>query len=177
MKTKTHPLIREIQLGRSVEEVVDEHLLPDWDIHGCYGEGLDLYGLVREIVRLNKKWLRFAVETSPGSCNIIVLNDSSDLSMSYWDDDYGYALSDHAEADCEILNNIVEKIYGTKRKKPKPKISQEEFAEKEGEICPYCGRFAIVLDKVTWSNRDIMGCKGCGETWARMHKKVITGFE
>jgi hypothetical protein len=177
MKTKTHPLIREIQLGRTVEEVVDEHLLPDYDLHGCYGEGADLYDIVREVVRLNKKWLRFAVETGPGSCNIIVLNDSSDLSMSYWDDDYEFALSDNAEADCQTLNDIVERIYGTKRKKPKPKMSQEEFAAKEGENCPYCGRDAIVLDKVTWNDRDIMGCGGCGETWFRRHKKVVTGFE
>lgn len=172
-KTAKHPLIKEIQLGKTPEELVRDHFV-SYDFQGDVYDRLP--DIVREIVRINNKWIRFAVKLEDHRCEIIILNGGSDLFLDYWNHDDGFANDNDANLDCEILNEIVERLYGVKRKKPKPKLTNEQFARKKGNVCPYCGRAAMVLDEVTWNNRDIMGCPGCGETWSRDYKIVVTGF-
>lgn len=172
MKTKSHPLIKELQLGKSPEELVREHFV-SYDFQGDVYDRLP--DIVREIVRIGNERLRFAVRLR-GSCNVIILGGSSDLSLEYWDYDRGQSLEDDAHLDCGILNEIVERIYGVSRKKSKIKLTKEQFLKKKGQVCPYCGHKPEVLDDETWSDRDILGCRGCGETWEMLVKVVITGF-
>lgn len=175
MKTSKHPLIREIQLGKSVDEVVNDHFM-DYDFQGD-DIHQKLPEIIREIVRINKNDLKFAVSLDSDWCAIIFLNGESKLTLDYWNYDDGYALDDNANLDCELLNKIVDRLYGTKRKKPVAKVPMEKFLKKNGDICPYCGRTPTTLDEVTWNNRDIMGCTNCGETWSMYYKTVATGFE
>lgn len=175
-KKPKHPLIREIQLGKSVKDVIDEHF-SELSIEGLDTEAR-LEEIVKEIIRINKNDLRFAVVLENDSCDIIVLNDSqSELVLDYWDHTEGFALDEMAREDCETINEVVERLYGTKRKKAKAKITKTQFLKKNGDICPYCGRTPTTLDETTWSNRDIMGCSNCGEIWAMYYKTVATGFE
>lgn len=168
-----HPLIKELKLGKSPEELVREHFV-GYDFQG------DVYGrlpdIVREIVRIGDEHLRFAVKLTDYKCEIIILS-SSDLYLNYWDYDREAPLEDDARTDCEMLNQIVDRIYGTERKKGRPKITKEQFLRKKGRVCPYCGQKPEVLDDVTWSDRDIMGCQNCGETWEMNYKIVVTGFK
>lgn len=178
MKTSTtHPLLKEIQLGKSPEELVREHFV-GYDFQGDVYDQLP--DIVREIVRIGNEHLRFAVALEDGWCGIVVLGAGARnaLTLDYWNDEDGFAKDEDANLDCEILNEIVERLYGIKRKKPKPKLTNEQFARKKGNVCPYCGGggATVVLDDVTWNNRDIMGCLGCGETWSRDYKIVVTGF-
>lgn len=169
-----HPLIKEIQLGKSVEEVIEEHF-SEYEFQR--GEAQDrLPEIVREIIRINNKWTKFAVKVMSDECHIVILNAASDLMLNYWDDEYSMADDDNAHEDCETLNEIVERLYGIKRKKPKPKLTKEQFIAKKGNACPYCGRKAEILDGVTWTDRDFMGCPGCGETWEARYERVFTGF-
>ncbi len=174
---KKHPIITELQLGKSVEDVIKDHF-SDRDFEAYLTEDR-LPEIIKEIIRIGKKDLRFAVDVGHDSCGIIVLNAESDLELDhYWDDEDNWANSGEASEDCDALNEIVERLYGAKRKKPKPKITNEMFVRKHGKICPYCGavKKIVVLDDVTWNDRDEMGCRACGELWNRKYKIVTTGY-
>jgi len=172
---KKHPLIQELQLGKGVEELVRDNFM-ELDFQGHAAD--ELPNVVREIVRLNNPDLRFAVGMDTNSCNVFILNGTSGLELDYWDHKYHVADDDNAMTDCDILNGIVESIFGKKRKKAKPKISKEQFSKKNGRICPFClAENPMVLDDPgPWNNRDRMGCKSCGETWERKYKTIVTGF-
>lgn len=165
-----YPLIREIQLGKSIEEFIEDHL----DEYELLNEEIDQPKILMEVIRIDKPTTRFAVVKSFDHCGIILLDPSSKLQIDYWGEDG--PLEDEAHHDCKVLNKLVERLYGTKRKKPKPKLTQEQFGEKKGRFCPYCGNKAFVLDEITWKDHDEMGCKSCGETWRRNHKVVVIGF-
>lgn len=174
---KKHPIITEIQLGKSVKEVIKEHF-SHYNFELYLTEDL-LPVVIKEIIHIGKSDLRFAVDVGYDSCGIIVLNAESNLSLDhYWDDENNWARTDESGADCKALNEIVDALYGTKRKKPKPKVTKEQFVRKNGNICPYCGavKMIMVLDGETWNDRDEMGCRACGEIWDRKYKIVATGY-
>lgn len=172
---KKHPIITELQLGKSVEEVISEHFEYDFE-EGDVQERLP--EIVREIVRIGKANLRFAVDVGIDYCSVIVLNAESELLLDhYWDDEGHWARTNEAQADCERLNEIVERLYGARNKKPKPRLTKEQFVRRKGRLCPYCGgKKIIVLDGETYNDSDEMGCQACGEIWNMTHKKVVTGF-
>ena len=167
-------LIKEIQLGKSVSDVC-EALLEDLNYDYNLLEIDELVEVVKYIVATNKPDLRFAVELKPWSCNIIALNGNFNVPVNYWDDQYSEA-KDEVHGDCEFLNSVVDKLFDKKRKKPRPKISQKEYARKQ--CCPYClsKKDFVELDESTYSNKIEMGCKKCGETWDEKTKKVVVGF-
>lgn len=176
---KQHALITELQLGKTVEELCEEHF-KEYE----FEQGLEEYlpSIVKGMTKL-KKPLRIVASVGSGHCCLDVLGKAKDLQDAlsdtddfYWDDD-GYALDDDARHDAEILNEIMERLFGWKRNRKKPKISSEEYL-KNTDICPFCLKTkpVIILDDATWTSRDIMGCRSCGETWSKEHKKVITGF-
>lgn len=171
----SHPLIREVQLGKSVEELCRDNF-GDYQFQVLDPDD-DLPGIVREIVRRNKPDLKFAVKTDDSSCRIILLNDKGDIEEipDYWDDEYNMARDDDAACDCEYLNQIVLRIFGVEKKKPKAKITKKEYARKK--CCPYClGKDTIILDDVTFKSQEEVGCRTCGETWGSLLKIVVTGF-
>lgn len=177
MKTKMkNPIIKEILLGKTVEEVIEEHF-SDYEFEG-YSTEEKLPEIIREIIRIGKSDLRFAVCLQHASCDIIFLNGKSDLQLeNYWESDGDWAKTDEASQDCDNLNDIVERLYGVERKRPKAKITKEAFLKKKGKVCPFCLSTKITaLDEFTWTNHDEMGCRACGETWDRDCKTVVTGF-
>jgi hypothetical protein len=139
--------------------------------------------IVKAMVKL-KKPVRIVASVGNGHCCIEVLEKSAgdlqkaldDTDDFYWDD-AGYALDDDARHDAEILNEIMGRLFAWKRKPKKPKISSEEYS-KNPDICPFClkKKPVTILDDATWNSHHIMGCRSCGETWNKEHKRVITGF-
>ena len=180
---KKHPIITEIQLGKSVEDVIKDRFAgeeagEDYYFEMCMTEDM-LPEIIREIIRIGKSDLRFVVEVTVESCGIMVLNAETKLDLfHYWDDEDNWARDDEAYTDCHALNRIVDALYGTKRKKLHPKITKEQFVSKNGKICPYCGstKKIVVLDGETWNDRDGMGCRKCGEIWDQKYKIVTTGY-
>lgn len=137
----------------------------------------DLPLIVKEIISLNNPRLRFAVRTSASSCRITPLNGvlKSVQEIDYWDDEYNSPRDYDADPDCEYLNEIICRLFGVQRKKPKAKITKKEYAKKK--CCPYClGNETIILDDVTFKSQETIGCKTCGETWGSLFKFVVTGF-
>lgn len=173
---KKQPIIKEILLGKKIEEVITEHFSEvEFEVYSTEDQ---LPDIIREVIRIDKSDLKFAVDVAYDACSIFVLNDDSNLRLEdYWDDEGNYARTDDASADCEALNNIVDALYGTERKRAKPKITKDQFVKKKGNVCPYCLKTKIiVLDAETWNDRDEMGCQSCGATWDRKYKTVVTGF-
>lgn len=171
-----NPIVKEIILGKTVDEAIEEHFSDmNWEE---YATEKRLPEIIKEIIRIGKSDLKFAVDVGCDYCQIILLNDELNLQLDhYWEDEGNWAKTDNASQDCLNLNEIVEALYGTKRKKPKPKVTKELFLKKKGKLCPYClGTDIIVLDGETWTDRDEMGCTSCGETWDRKCKTVVTGF-
>jgi hypothetical protein len=167
-------IIKEIQLGKSVEDVVKDHFLDlyDEDFH-ILDLDVQVPEIVKKIVGLNKPDLNFAVEITAWACKIIALNGDCTVPLEYWDDQYSEAKSE-VYADCEFLNKIVEKLFGP-RKKTRTKITGKEYSQKRR--CPYClGTKMVVLDRTTYSNKVEMGCNKCGSTWDEKIKTVVTGF-
>lgn len=182
-KSKKHPLIKEIQLGKTVDEVVKEHFSDCGFQDDTSNIEERLPDVIREIVKAKNENLRFVVKVEADCCSIFMLNADSDLRIEGYmsDANYGegfYPLIDNAHADCEILNNITQKIYGVKRKKAKPKLTNEQFLEKGGKVCPFCGgRAVMVLDDSTYKDRDSVGCEKCGEIWDCLYERVAVEFQ
>jgi hypothetical protein len=176
-KKPTHALIGEMQLGKSVEDVIKEHF-SDYGLTADAREALP--EIVREVLRINKKDLQFQVLTLEDQSWITILNAASDLCLEYWeydDEDLPSALMEEAYEDCGILNEIVRRLYGVRKKRPKATLTEEEFAARNGEMCPYCkGNAVAVLDE-TGCERVITGCRECGATWEKTCRMVVTGFK
>ena len=79
---KKHPIITEIQLGKSVEESIKEHF-SHYNFEVYLTEDM-LPEIIKEIIRIGKSDLRFAVDVGYDSCGIIVLNAESDLSLGHY---------------------------------------------------------------------------------------------
>jgi len=102
------------------------------------------------------------------------------LRLEYWEydqEDRPIALEEEAYDDCEVLNEIVRRLYGVKKKRPKATLTQGDFLKKKGEACPYCGGDALVTLYEPHSTWVIAGCKQCGATWEKRFKLVVTGFK
>ena len=175
-KRTKHPLIREIQLGKTVEEVIAEHFA-GYDLQEPAHEALP--AIIREVIRINKSDLQFQVRTLADESWIMVLNAISDLCIEYWEynqEDRRVALEEEAYRDCKTLNEIVRKLYGVKRERPKATLTREQFVKKKGEVCPYCrGNALDVLDE-TRPEWVIVGCTQCGATWEKTSQLVVKGF-
>jgi hypothetical protein len=178
MTTKSHPLIREIQLGRPIESIC-EQLYEEFDFQVVD----NLEGVIKELIRMNDPNARFAVFTKDDNCYITLLNNKEsyewprDMDFNYWDDE-GYARSDDADLDCEQLNKAVRRLFGTKDK-PGNKMTKEQFLKKKGKCCPHCGVSKVVTldDFVTWRTNKVMGCSKCGKTWMINYEMKIKGYE
>lgn len=179
MKVKSHPLIREIELGRPVESI-SEQLYEELDFQVVD----NLEGVIKELIRLNDPNARFAVFTKDDNCYITLLNHEEsyewprNLDFHYWDDEDRYARSDDADLDCEQLNEVVRRLFGTKDKSVK-KMTKEQFLKKKGKCCPYCGISKVVIldDFITWKTSQIVGCSKCGRTWMRNYEMKLEGYE
>jgi hypothetical protein len=176
-KKPTHALIGEIKLGKSVEDVITEHF-SEYELTDRALEQLPR--LIGEVVRINKHDVQFQVTTTRDESSISVLNATSDFCIEYWEYnqyDDKISLEEEAYEDCEILNEIVRRLYGVKKKRPEPMLTKEEFVERNGEVCPYCkGNAVAVLDEIG-GERVITGCRECGATWEKNCRLVVTGFK
>ena len=169
---KNHPLLMEVQLGKSVDELCEEHFsgLEGW---------FEIEDVVREIIELNDPNIRFAVDLGYESCQIIALNSRSntelECQLDYWDDEGNFAREEDAGHDCNLLNEIVCRLFGIVHEKPEAKITDKQYIEQER--CPFCLHKKLIrLDDQTWNNKDEMGCTRCGETWYKETKTIVTGF-
>ena len=116
-KKTTHPLIMELALGKSVEEVIQGHFsgytLSDF-------ARSHLARLIREIVELDNKALRFAVRLDLNKSSqepvvrLISYTCPSTITLDYTSRDHA-----SAQPDCVILNDIVRRLYGINKKDPK----------------------------------------------------------
>lgn len=175
---KQHPLLTEIQLGRSVQDVAQS--LCDEMGFELVGQN-DLENCIKELIRLNDPKARFVVWRHDQSCCVSVVNNkkwSDEFDIDYWDNEDNFALEDQAYADCECLNEVVEKLFGIKRPKKKRQITKEQYVKCKGKICPFCAKKSTpyVIDDATWNLKEGVACSKCGETWFNEIKRVLVGF-
>jgi len=185
MKTKKavkHTLIKEILLGRTVEEVCNE-LREKYDFRGPAADKLE--EIVRALVKANKPNVVFYAEERDWSSVYPINLKDWEIDLDYWDHEDGYWLEDEAIHDCEALNEIVADLFG-ERDPYKVTKDQEFLLTKKGFACPCCGGQGIHLSQVThWQpmpgskNRDRgsiiheIGCKKCGYTWQNIYKVTL----
>jgi len=83
---KKQPIIKEMLLGKTVEEVIKEHF-SEVEFKE-YSTEKKLPEIIREVVRIGKSDLKFAVDVGQESCGIIILNADSELTLyNYWEDE------------------------------------------------------------------------------------------
>jgi len=171
------PLVKEIQNGKSVEEVIKEHF-SEYELTPVARE--ELPDTIREIIRINNKNLQFAVRSTWEWSEVFSLNAENEFSWEYWghsEEGTKYPMDEEAYSDSRILNEIVRSLYGIKEKAPKATLTEEEFVERNGEVCPYCkGTALIALDETNWEVV-FTGCGECGATWGKTCRLVVTGFK
>lgn len=175
MKVKTHPLIREIQLGRSIESLCQD-FIEEMDFQSMDIELV--VDAVKELIRLDDPKARFAVFVKDDECFVSLLNNEwpDRLEFEYWDDEYRFALIDDARQDCENLNDIVRSLFGC-NEKPIKKMTNGDFIKKKGKSCPYCsGSKLVILDDVTFRDEKMMGCSKCGQSWSVKYEMKIKGY-
>ncbi len=187
MKTKSHPLIRELQLGKSCQELATELLESD-DFGGFQRiDDEELVRIIKELVALNDPNVRFGVFTESDSCSIDLVNNGKSVAVEgYYDDEYRFHLEDDAQCDCEILNDLVERLFGPVKIKRK-KVTKTEILKAGGMICPHCGlretaprkdeiveSSHLVLDDFTIdSMTKTLGCRECGGTWDLVYERKL----
>ena len=182
MKTKTKkvPLLTEILLGRSVKEVCEQLL--EKHAFDNYDTAEKLEEIIKALIKAGKPNVVFyARESDYDSISPINL-DWTGPNLDYWDHDDNCWKEDEAYADRNILNKIVEEIFG---KRPPFKVtkSKEFLLKKKGFGCPCCGGQGIHLASVChWSPRPgntlshrgevahEIGCRECGYTWTNWYK-------
>ena len=175
--TVAHPLLREIQLGRSIESVCED-FLEEFNFQALVQD--QLVNIVREIIRLNDPNMKFVVFVESDNCYISSINSKwdRDLIPNYWDDEYNFALSDDAECDCDMLNDVVNRLFGEPKKKFK-KMTKADFLKKKGKCCPYCScsKNVVLDDFVTFKTERVIGCSKCGNTWNERYEMKLKGYE
>jgi hypothetical protein len=182
-KTQKHTLVKELLLGRTVEEVCNQ-LREKYEFRND-DTAEKLEEIVRTLVEVNKPNVVFyAEENDYDSVRPINLDDWL-IELDYWDHEDGFWREDEAISDCETLNAIVEDLFG-ERKPYKVTKDQEFLIKKKGFACPCCGGQGIHLSEVShWrplpgsKNRDRghvsheIGCKKCGYTWENLYKVTL----
>ena len=61
-------------------------------------------------------------------------------------------------------------------------LTQEQFVEAGGVLCPNCGQEDIQLPLcdariVDRHVKQKVGCMACGASWWEVHSRILTGFE
>ena len=121
-KKTTHPLIMELALGKSVEEVIQEHFSGYTLSNFARGH---LPRLIREIIEVDNKALRFTVRLELDESlqqpviQLMPYTCQSDITLNY-----GSEVSTSPQSDCVVLNDIVRRLYGITRKDPKATHTQ-----------------------------------------------------
>lgn len=174
---KKHPRIREIQLGKSVEEFVDE-ILDNGDYDFIKIEDADeIEKVVKEIIKINDPNARFGVFFSSELIRIRFINADSDFEVdhNYYDSDWGSYDNNEAWNDCEQLNNLIAELLGP-HKAPKKKILKKTLLKAKGLLCPHCGcKDHHVLDNFKTDDMiQELGCKSCGLTWRIYYQRKLT---
>lgn len=183
----SHALLTEILLGRPVKEVA-RALLAEAEAEESDVE-LDedeLEKVIKELIRVKGKNIRWHVCMGHESCSILVLNKKfqDDLFFDFWDDD-GWAREDEAHATCEFLNEVTKKLFAVEDKPLKQKVTQAEFKKKKGKVCPYCKSTKVtsISPLGTWKPKDDwvanreMACEKCNAEWSEEYKLTITRFK
>ena len=175
-KTK-HPLIREIQLGKTVEEVIEEHFA-EYELYEWLRDHLP--ALILEVISIDKMDLQFQVQTTEDETRIIILNATSDVYLRYCQFGLKDGTVDFEEEvydACEFLNEIVRRLYGVEKKRPRAMLTREQFVKGKGEACPYCrGKALLGLNDIR-PQAVIVGCTQCGATWEKTSDVALNGFK
>jgi transcription elongation factor Elf1 len=178
---KKNPLIKEILLGKTVQEVCAELS----EKYNFMGEAADkLEDIIKTLVKANKPNVVFYAEEKDYNSIYPINLCEWEIQLDYWDYQDNLWLEEEAYNDCEILNKIVEDLFG-KRKPYKVTKDQKFLLKKKGFACPCCGGKGIHLsDRSCWSPRPgnknsdrgivthEIGCKECGYIWE--NKYIVT---
>jgi hypothetical protein len=170
---KDHPLIRELQLGKSADELAQEildHLADEgWNFQRIEEE--QFTEALRSIAALNDPRARFAVWVDGHDCHIDLVNNDATIKIDgYYDEEYRFYLEDDAACDCELLNHVVQMVFGPHKFK---KVTKKEIAE--GETCPHCGdKNYVALDRFEIDSlAETRGCTHCGGTWNLFYERKL----
>jgi hypothetical protein len=177
---KKNPLITEILLGRTVKEVCAE-LSKKYAFEGEAENKLE--EIIKALVKANNPNVVFYAEENEYN-SVYPINLNWDIELDYWNHDRELWFEESAYNDCEILNKIVEDLFG-KRKPYKVTKDQKFLLKKKGFACPCCGGQGIHLsDRTCWSPRPgnknsdrgivthEIGCTECGCIWE--NKYIVT---
>ena len=182
-----HPLLTEIQLGRNIKDVA-EFLLKEAETNDIQVHNLDaddIEKVIKELIRVNNKKIRWHVCESYDCCNVQVLDKKfkNDLYFDYWDEE-GWAREDEAHDDCNFLNEITKKLFAVEDKPQKAKVTQAEFKKEKGKVCPYCkstkitsiGILSTYMPKGDWIANRQMTCIKCNAEWTEEYKLTISRY-
>jgi len=181
-----HPLLTEIQLGRSIKDVA-ESLLEEAETNDIQVHSLDandLEKVIKELIRVNNKNIRWHVCYGYDSCSVLTLDKKfQDDLFDYWDDE-GWAREDEAHDDCNFLNEVTKKLFAVEDKPQKAKVTQADFKKKKGKVCPYCkstkvtsiGILSTYMPKDDWIANRQMACTKCNAEWTEEYKLTISKY-
>jgi transcription elongation factor Elf1 len=181
---KKHPRIRELQLGKTVKEFVDELLKNgDYDFQRLDDSEL-LEKIVKKLVEIDDPNVRFGVFFKESCAYIESINyESFDIPVDYYDNEWGGYLENESWTDCQLLNQIVEELFGPRKKQKSAKFTKAQLLKQQGKVnsnprsgaCPHCGKKEIVFldDFKTDETAQELGCKSCGLTWKLYYEKKL----
>lgn len=181
---KKHPRIRELQLGKTVKEFVNELLENgDYDFHRL-DDPSELERIIKKLAELDDPNVSFGVFFKERSAYIDSINSESfEISYDYYNDEWGGYEEDDAWTDCGLLNHIVEELFGPRKKQKAAKFTKAQLLKQQGKVnssppsrvCPHCGKKEIVLldDFQTDETAQELGCKSCGLTWKLYYERKL----
>lgn len=170
------PYIKSLLLGSTVQELIDEiddgEILPDFEAVG---------GLVK-----NDWWEKFIkLLLNAEDRNIkFVCDVDSEFSETYAPklkelDPIHYDQENWpcCENDVRILNIFIRDFYGSKDKKPKSKVTNEQYLKKPG-YCPACESKNTRQDGEYFEKSKFhryIGCDDCNAQWTEVYE--LSGFK
>jgi hypothetical protein len=155
-KTKKVPLLTEILLGRTVKDVCDQ-LLEKYEFENS--DTADrLEDIVKTLVKANKPNVVFYARERDFDAISPINLDWEGPDLNYWDYDNGYWKEEEAWNDCDILNKIVEDLFG----KRTPHKATSSWSPRPGDKSPDRGEVAHEI-----------GCTECGYTWTNWYKVAL----
>lgn len=173
---KKHPRIRELQLGKTCEELANE-LLEGGDYDFQKSEHCDkLASFIRKLAEDNDPNVRFGVYFGSETSYITAVNSTTDFEIhcNYFDSEWNYHDEDDAHSDCALYNDLVTEILGPPEKLPKG-LTNAESLKKKGKVCPWCrsNKHRILDDFRTDELMQEFGCKSCGRTWRIFYERTL----
>jgi hypothetical protein len=173
------PFIKSLMLGSSVDDLIEEidngTCLLDQDYVVSGDADAEWWReLIKLLIKSKDHNIRFVADIDMEFSETYAPKLKDLKALTYDDDSWS-----SSENDTRILNHFIRDFYGEKEKKPKAKITNDQYVEKPS-CCPVCSSHNTQRDGGYYSAEQFkvhgtLGCNDCNAQWSEVYE--LSGFK